>query len=301
MSSPRLTGCFIDWLSLSFPPDVKNKTLESILQGLVASEDLEETRGQLGYSSSYRTADRSIRLLLDGGHGEMGPHLTLTGKACEKHQDDMFTLVSKAINLGAKVARVDLSVDDYDGLLDLSEMQRSIKGGGCVSRFRKEARTEEYCRHTTGRVVGQIVRFGSRTSPVSIRFYDKGMQKGKDYHWIRIELELKKKVSQPVVEEWIQGTPLDDLFYGILGTYLSFRDPCKDSNRSRWPVAIWWQSFLNQRERVNFRIRKDSHKEDFEWFVKNYDKVLARVERHYGPEIFQRMAESGKRKISNLG
>lgn len=299
--SPRHTGCFIDWLSLSFPPHAQIETLEPILQGLVLPRELEESGGGDGYKSSFRTQDRSIELLLNGGHEGMGPHLVVKGKACERLQDQLVVLVTNSVAAGAKVARLDLSVDEYAGILDLDEVQAALKAGLCVSKFRKEPRVEELYHPRTGEVIGKIIRFGSRTSKVCIRLYNKSMQQNEDYHWLRVEIELKKEVARQVAEDWLAGISLDELFFGVLSSYISFRQRSDDCNRSRWPVAPWWQLFLDQGPRASFRMRRDSPKDDLEWFVKNYDKVAARAARHYGPNIFQQMVESGSKKLAGDG
>ncbi len=298
IAGPRHTGCFIDWLSLSFPPNVQIETLEQLLQGLVLPGELQISGGGSGYKSSLRNQDRSIELLLNGGHERMGPHLILKGKACKRFQDELPLLTSQSVAAGANAVRLDLSVDEPSGLLDLDEIQTSLKDGCCVSKYRKEPRVEAFYHPKNGKVVGKIIRFGSRSSKVCVRFYDKSMQQKEDFHWLRVEIELKKEVAMQVVESWLAGVSLDELFFSILSTYLSFKRRRDDSNRSRWPVAPWWQLFLDQGPQAGFRMRRDRPKDGLEWFVNNYDKVAARAERHYGPDIFQSMVESGRKKLS---
>ena len=306
MDNLRTTGAFVDWLSLSFPPNVQIETLEQLLQGLVLPGELIADKGGDGYKSSYRNFDRSIVLLVNGGHEKMGPHLRLTGKSCERLQENLFQLASQSIALGAKIARLDLSVDEHAGVLDLDEVQAALKDGCLTSKYRKEPRVEEFYNSQTGKVVGKIIRFGSRTGKVSIRFYDKAMQQGKDFRWLRIEIELKKKAAQQAVEDWIFGTTLDELFFGVLSSYLKFRQRGNGRNRSRWPLAPWWEEFLEQVGRganfeaikATFRFRRDPPKDGLDWFLNNCDKLAARAEKHYGSDIFRLMVESGNKKLA---
>ena len=227
----------------------------------------------------------------------MGPHLEFTGKACARIEPCLKPFLLWAIEREAKISRLDLTIDEPVGLLDLNEVQRVVRAGGCVSKFRSEPRIEEFFHPKTGALTGKIIRFGSRTSKVCLRFYDKAMQVGEDFHWVRVELELKARIAQQVAEDWISGVSLNELFFGILSNYLSFRHPGGDGNRSRWPVESWWQTFLDQGPKATFRGHTDLPKDDLEWFVRGYDRVLARVARKYGPHIFKEMISSGEDKL----
>ena len=44
LPSPRSTGCFIDWLAISFPPTVTINDVEECLQGIVPSGSLEAAK-----------------------------------------------------------------------------------------------------------------------------------------------------------------------------------------------------------------------------------------------------------------
>ncbi len=295
--SPRHTGPFVDWLAMSFPPEVQVELLERKLQELIHPDHLILSPGMNGYHQSYRNEGKTVRLAVAGGHEGMGPHLEITGKACDRYEEDLRELMDWALWHDAKFSRLDLTLDEPVGVLDLNEIVSSLGTGGCVSKFRKAPRVESFYHSQTGELTGQIVRFGSRTSKVSIRFYDKALQQGEDFHWLRVELELKAEVAQQVVKDWLSGVSLGNQFWGILSSYLSFRRPTEDNNRSRWPVEPWWQLFLDQGPKSSFHIRSEPPKDDLDWFLNGYDKVLARAARKFGPHVFQEMVESGERKL----
>ncbi len=297
ISGPRHTGPFLDWLALSFQPEEKQEILKRKLQELISPDKLLPSTGGKGYRASYRSDDKTVSLAIDGGHEGMGAHLNLTGRACSRHETDLLPFTIWAFDHGAKVSRLDLAIDEPMGLLDLEEVIASIKAGGCVSKFKAAPRVEEFFDTQTGEVSGRVIRFGSRTSKVCIRFYDKAMQKGEDFHWLRVELELKSAVAHQVAEDWVAGVPLDELLFGILSTYLSFRLSSGGKNRSRWAVEPWWKNFLEQGPNSGFRIRSKSRKDDLDWFIRGYDKVVARAARQYGPHVFKEMIDSGEKKL----
>lgn len=94
------------------------------------------------------------------------------------------------------------------------------------------------------RISGRLIRVYNRRGPV------------------RLELELKKKFAMPFVLNLAeQGfLTLRESAVGALRDMVDFIEAEADSNRSRAPLAKWWNQFVGDLERIRFSrlSREDS-------------------------------------------
>lgn len=127
---------------------------------------------------------------------EQGVLFTLTGsdlvewlRAGGDHQE----LIDYICTLPAmNVARLDFAVDIYDPAADPNAFYRALQAGTVKTSARSTSRVEST---VNGEKVGVTVYIGSRYSARLLRVYDKAVQTGSDFHWVRVELELKKEFA----------------------------------------------------------------------------------------------------------
>ncbi len=228
----------------------------------------------------------------------MGHHFRLTGKACERYGEGIYELGSKVLENGGHITRLDLAIDDYGGLLDLDQMEEAIRQGLFTSRFRSPPRIESGIDPKTGQGVGKCIRFGRRTSEVFLRVYDKAAEQGEDFHWIRFEIELKGEKATEAMRLIVAGESIGEVALGLASNYLAFRKKTNDLNRSRWPLAVWWQQFLGGVKKMRLGVpRPDNRNNNYDWFLEKYPRVLAGVVDRYGPEVLVQMVERGRRSM----
>ena len=143
------------------------------------------------------------------------------------------------------ITRLDIAFDDMTGIFDIDTICDETRQEHFVSR------TKNYqAIYSNG---GNSVLFGSRMSNVLIRIYDKAKERGYDdpeLHWIRCELQLKDTNALGFVQK-LKNNDLQAVYLGVLSNYLSFRVPTNDSNKRRWPVAEWWDNFINDAVRLS--------------------------------------------------
>ena len=81
--------------------------------------------------------------------------------------------------------------------------------------------------------------FGTRSSLILLRIYDKVQERGfKDgRHWIRVELQLKDERALAFIQ---RTEPIGERWTGVLANYLRFVDEPNgfDTNRWRWPISV---------------------------------------------------------------
>lgn len=293
--------CFVHWLSFTVPTTVSIDWIFEELVGTSKDSFDAQPKGMDGYRSCLTNADKTILILTDGGHGLMGHHCRMTGRACEAIQGRLIEIGQKVLSCGGHIARIDLAVDDFSGLLDLSDVEQAIQQGLCTSRFKASPRIESRYDPRTGNEVGKAARFGQRSSSTFIRIYDKAAEQKEDFHWVRCEIEVKRNNATEIMRQLVNGKSIGDLLFGLLAGYIAFREKNKDTNRSRWPLAPWWRQFLGSVEKVTLGTPRRNHQQtNLDWFVTRFDKTLARAVDTFGPDIILEMYKSGKRKTLSL-
>ena len=143
------------------------------------------------------------------------------------------------------ITRLDVAFDDLTNLLDIEVICDETRQKHFVARAKKYQSI-----YSNG---GNSVLFGSRQSNTLIRIYDKAKERGypdPNLHWIRCELQLKDVNALGFVTH-LKYKQISEVYYGVIKNYLSFRVPTGDSNKRRWPVAEWWDKFLNDAVRVS--------------------------------------------------
>ena len=135
---------------------------------------------------------------------------------------------------------------------------------------------------------GHTVYFGSRVSESFLRIYDKRaerMDEGEEDPglWIRVELELKGKKADMTAEMYIrEGVPF---LVGLLRGLIEFKEPSGDKNKSRWDVAEWWDTFLDESQKRKLSIAPGEP---------SLQKTKKWLERQVAPSVaFVTIAEGG--------
>jgi phage replication initiation protein len=230
-------------------------------------------RGAMGYKSCLERA--GIRVYHDGNVG-MGVHVVISGKAVRSLEHEQGLDCEEAwqawlgdlLAKGFKFARFDSAFDDVgDGhVLDMSTIWEAAKARNVVTPFHKARRRgeEEYNLHETGAAPcaeGETIRFGSRTSNMFVRIYNKAQEqlsKGvplpADFHWIRVEQEFKHEAAVKAVEFFVRFG--FECFAMLLRNQLDFKVPSSDSNKSRWVTVAWWDTFLGGCVKARLRVCK---------------------------------------------
>ena len=100
--------------------------------------------------------------------------------------------------------------------------------------------------------------FGSPTSDIRLRFYDKAAERHRDDvdHWVRAEVQLRDERAFKAIENIVDFKDVSVVVLGILNEYLRFVEPSEDTNKSRWETAAWWTAFLDRVDKVKLITQK---------------------------------------------
>lgn len=181
--------------------------------------------------------------ILYGGRDDMGVCLTMSGQGCRTfesygHGDWFLLLATFSIPDDYNLTRLDLAFDDHTGLLDINRLLDDTDDHYYVSKSRwwkVEYGSEGTC-----------IYHGSPKSDIRFRIYDKAAERGlhDGSHWIRVEMQLRDKLACSMAREILCDRDIGRSFSGVLRNYLTYREPNGDSNRSRWPLADYWEKLL---------------------------------------------------------
>ena len=217
----------------------------------------------------------------DKVRNDMGICLDISGQGCREFENikgnDWLKFLHEICDRDFKttITRLDLAYDDHTGLLDLYQIANDVKDRHYTSPSKKSQII--WSDDQVNDVNGLTVYVGSKSSDVMVRIYDKAAERefGKELHWVRVELQLRHARCIAAAAEILKQQHIGRVASGILRNYLLFRDPSgTDENKSRWPVAPYWDRLLLDMERVRLWI---SPGEPY-----NFSKTELHMIRQYG-------------------
>lgn len=252
------TGCLVDWLRCVFPPG--NGSLERAKELFGQGRSWRRVgRGKMGYGERLMRGHISIY------HDGIGDTVCadISGQGCRQLEaeknftsgQDWQKFFAELVRARCQFPRVDWAFDDFANKLDVAAIIENVESGHCTTRLRKFKHTT-ILRASDGQTMGLSAAFGSRTSEFSVRIYDKLLERAakrrpsERTQWVRMEIETKNKQALALVKVFITEGPV--AIQRDLHARLNFRMPPaekQDSNKSRWPSAPWWSSFLNDCEK----------------------------------------------------
>lgn len=162
----------IDWFAFTLPFDADIYTV----LGIPGNEWVPLQTKTLGYSTMYLHGDMRV---YTSEREDMGIHCELSGNACRAYEFFMegkwADLIQRIRENNGHFSRIDLAVDDFDGLFSLKDIEQKILAGEVVSYFRKSRILKEYSLGQQDNL-GETIYFGSPQSRIRVRIYDKAIE-----------------------------------------------------------------------------------------------------------------------------
>lgn len=241
--STSLQGIVLDWLSFTLPEEAGEDFIAAVGWDL-----LPLPKGFNGYADSWLIQGGDGRIAHSPGRPEMGWHVCMPAGALAQVEDPLGFLAF-TVQAGGRPTRVDLAIDDKAGVLSWDKLDAALEGHVCTSRWRDFEPIVKYRATKDGmKLIAKGWNCGSRTSKAYLRFYDKALEQAvkkgtePEGHWIRCELEAHKEGAEAVVRLLLAQD--GDGLRGFIRSYLDFKIPGEDSNKTRWVSADWWVAFL---------------------------------------------------------
>ena len=291
----------IDWVSFT----IKGKTLDEIIGKVLQIEKENFTKlesGKMGYKE--RLMYNNIEILYEG-KPDMGIHIIISGKGCRYYEshNNIVNLITRLKVIEGKITRIDLAYDLVNYKDDILEnMIYSIRNNLVISKWRTNTLIEKR-ENKTSDLIGRTVNFGSRSSEIFLRVYDKKKQLKADVkNYVRLELEIKGEKAEELETRIVENQG-NLFFYEILNNYIRFLDNSRtnDKNKSRWPVADWWLDLLETTKSIKLSAKPEKRTiEDMEeWLEKQVATTIATLAIAKGGEVdfLYDLIKSGRKRM----
>lgn len=250
-------------------------------------------KGFRGYPIGYLGTSDS------GGTGMIGTgaprnlreiHVDLPGGFLSGWTFERLQQLAKWVRLkNGKFTRLDLALDDRLGVVTIAQIQRALRKGQAVTRFKEMTRLDKTGFHQTARRSGDTLNIGSRKSQTFVRVYDKALEqqhRGKEVEgpWVRWEIELKDDRAN-VCGQALASLDEDEfrrLMVGVLRAAVDFRHTTWEADaleRFRAKPLRWWVRLTEGFQKARLVVTKATRKiEDVKaWVSQSLAPMLAVV------------------------
>jgi len=249
-----------------------------------------EDKAFYGYRQLYRFSSTWVMVGNDGDK-DRDVLLELRGDGCrvfERHLEtlgwtwaDFFDHCLS--NFPAQIKRLDLAIDDCDGLLSIPELIKKCRAGECHTRWiRKFSAYHSGMKVRDGvqgkmQIMGHTLYIGSFQSELYFCLYEKAFEQFKKHGTPiedapvknRVEIRLKNDRAQNAARILIECRDVERLSRDILYTYLDFVDRVPPGSEVYYPNQRW-AKFLNLLERDTVKLTNEPEPHSIErtrkWF-----------------------------------
>jgi hypothetical protein len=288
--------CSLGWFRFT----VSDSTADEVM-ARVGGEWIKDKKGFLGYRQGWLSRGHAGGLGRIGTAASWAPrevHVDLSQELIsdwtyQKFHDVAMWVFEKKGHFG----RIDVALDDRNGVIDVDRIYAAVKAGHCVSHFR-QSRLIAGLDLGSGSDTGKTLCMGSRQSDTYLRIYDKAAEqrakeKPVEGTWIRWEMEWKAERADAVGMA-LSGLDQDQFQKYIVGVFrsaLDFRDCTRaDDPKDRYyaPLLDWWKVLTEGMQRARLEIAKSVKKieEVKRWAEKSLSPMLGLLCAH--PEAGER-------------
>jgi phage replication initiation protein len=276
--------CSLGWFRFT----VSDSTADEVM-ARVGGEWIKDKKGFLGYRQGWLSRGHA------GGLGRIGTAATWAPR--EVHVDLSQELISDwtyqkfqavatwVFEKNGYFGRIDVALDDRNGVIDVDRIYAAVKAGNCVSHFR-QSRLIAGLDLGSGSDTGKTLCMGSRQSDTYLRIYDKAAEqrakeKSVDGTWIRWEMEWKSERANAVgmALSGLDQESFQKYIVGVFRSALDFRDCTRaDDPKDRYyaPLLEWWKVLTEGMQRARLEIAKS---------VKKIDDVKRWAEKSLSPML----------------
>jgi Replication initiation factor len=270
----RVSEALIDWVEWT-----EHEAGASAVCARLSDDWVDGGHGGLGYQRSR--VSEGIVVLYDGQSG-MGVHVRIPGAACRGLEargtvPDWEAFLATLRVEERSITRLDVALDNRTGSISVDRCYQEIKAGHLVRRLRTASAPEFL--DVDGETESRTLYFGSPTSDLRVRIYDKALQEDVAGPWTRVEIQARDERARALADVLTIGDAEQRaaLFGGLVLHYLDFREPTRDGNRSRWATAPWWSEFVLDGVKRKLCLAPKP--------LPSADEAIAALAQQYGPTM----------------
>lgn len=252
----------IDWLQCTFQLDL---TFKEVIEYLGLKN---EAFTYFDYGRDTFTEMMKFSNITIMRKGVCTYRLVLTGQGCREFENFstlnwIELLDSLKSCLGCRFTRIDIAIDDFDKIFDVTTIRTAVLDGLTVTRL-EEATDKRKYKVATGELTMDSFYLGSMDSRFSINFYDKKLErenfKKKEFEvtvetWTRTELRVKREYADDITNMiLLDQENLGTIALGVLHKNIRFIQDDGKENKRRAPITDWWAKFIGNVEKLKFSL-----------------------------------------------
>ena len=305
----------IDYFSITF--NNKNINFDYVIN-LLNLNQYKEMFVDLGAKRRYEHCFKFGNINIStpfANRSDMGVYVDMTGQGCREYEElfssleikyDWKTLLRKmqqVLNEGVKinVTRLDLAFDDFTGNLKMSKIERKLKNGEFVSKFRKMKEVKFENAFTKNVDLGKTFYIGTNTGKCCCKFYNKLAemyinhkkdesviaQLDKMKHWVRFEITFKCEVAMLICNMMLHSQELEKDICEYINSCFRFIDKTNTRDEN-CPISPFWVKFLKTDGLSKFRAISSN--------LKGYDSSYLWFKNQLAPTLLALMQTYNKRE-----
>lgn len=294
LSATPMLSYKVDWLAFTISvTDISKSiiTIRKILDSLGYDFDLFEEVAPRYFYNSGISIGGYFSIYFNAPSKEVSKYSSktvsfqLTGNGCtdlgyrledlygsKNYEANWLKLFQWLKDLGARITRIDLALDDFEGKCNFNLMIEKLKRG----HYRSEKKTftinrgQDQRQNSKGLTIyiGKMPKGGAGSKGIYyMRMYRK-LDEFKEKHqlppekarksgvWDRYEIAFSKAKAQAVVDQILEAGSVSKIYLGVLKNLIEFLNPTKNKagnlykNKDKWRVCKWWCDFLADAEKV---------------------------------------------------
>ncbi|HCO9085479.1 TPA: replication initiation factor domain-containing protein [Listeria monocytogenes] len=248
-----------DYVRIRFPTDDVVKVIQEILR-LNIDYMIHEDYAYYSYQDHYHFGDIMVLHSLDLSKGVL---LELKGKGCRQFENFLlaqhrswYDFFLDCVNADGVMKRLDLAINDKNGVLDIPELAHKCDEEECISVFRnfKNYKSGELKRRNEKQDMGNTLYIGSLKSDVYFCIYEK------DYEQFiktgvpieeaeiknRFEIRLKNERAEKALEDLLFYRDPERTAFSIINRYIRFATKEENKRRNQWKDSASWAFFIGE-------------------------------------------------------
>lgn len=286
-----------DYFRVSFPTTDYQDIMIRVL-GMKPEYFIVSDYAFYGYAKRFDFAD--IRVLSGGKDGSRGTLIELKGKGCRFIEKILIAqgrtwkdLILACIRFEGKFTRVDIAINDINGILDVPVLLEKVKKGEYKSLF------DTYHFYESGAHIdaldgkenlGTTIYLGSFKSEIYFCIYEKNYEQyvknGVPIEEAeiknRFEIRLKNDRAYAALMNYIDTEDMENTAFGIIKRYLTFYEYNDGTSVEDWSIDTHWAWFMGDgREPIKLTLKPAEYTVDntLRWMYAQVAPTLSLIDK----------------------
>lgn len=297
-----------DYLTIHFFSTDYEKLVKKIL-GVSMKHMIFSESSTLGYTGRFnllqaidiRTSDNMTK----------GTLIELKGKGCRfltgwlRSRNQTWTqFIQTVFEYGGNFTRIDLSINDYEGLLDIPDLAEKVNNNFFESIF-KRGDIYKGKNLANGDSDGTTIYFGSPKSQVRYCFYQKNYEQRRKKRITleessiinRYELRFRHEKAQELAAQLLITNDLKTIIFELINHSICFYDRLPNNPKAK--IDKKWSQFIGNHGKLAISIESKpmSLEKSIHWLVQSVSptmKLVSLVGKVYGLDLLEMIISTGE-------